>query len=180
MPSEGQQHVYGAQHPPNIKLIKELATSSSASNPSSSLSSTSNATTSSSHQATANSFLDFEKKTFDVWDLDDDYDVDNEFTFPISITDSEEVAKKIIKNHKESQEKSQQEINKQSSSSNLFSPNQSKNKSFSNGPGKALRQDNSTPTISTYSYESYKKYINNTNNKLSNESKKYRIVRINT
>jgi hypothetical protein len=51
-----------------------------------------------------------------------------------------------------------------------------KNKSFSNGPGKALRQDNSTPALSTYSYESYKKYINNANNKSTNDTKNIELL----
>ncbi len=53
------------------------------------------------------SFKDFEKKTLDVWDIDDDISEQNYFfdNHTISIPDSEEMARRIIKNHQESQEK---------------------------------------------------------------------------
>lgn len=53
-----------------------------------------------------NAFKDFEKKTIDAWDIDD-VDSDGSFlneNFHISLADSEEVAKKIIKNHRDQQQ----------------------------------------------------------------------------
>ena len=101
------------------------------SNPSSS------STNSSSHShsqpgTVVKAFRDYEKKTIDAWDIDEDESFSYNLAepFPISIADSEEVAKKIIKNHKETQEK----LN---SPQSLQKP-QVKNYS---GPGKALRQE---------------------------------------
>lgn len=140
MPLDGQQQIYGAQHPPNLKIIKELKA-----NP------TSNTTTYTSNNqpgTVVKAFRDFEKKTIDAWDIDDDesYSYNLADPFPISIADSEEVAKKIIKNHKETQEKMQS------------SPTLVKQvvKSYS-GPGKALRQDvgdNSPVTAITKTFKS--------------------------
>ena len=66
-------------------------------------SSVSSGATSASH---ASSFKDYEKKTFDVWDIDDDLIEYNQLVDPhlISIEDSEEMAKKVIKNHQEKQQ----------------------------------------------------------------------------
>ena len=68
---------------------------------------------------TSSSFKDYEKKTNDVWDIDDELDLHDEFnSFPISLVDSEEMAKKVIKKHQEKQSASNQATNK--SISNLF------------------------------------------------------------
>ncbi len=59
-----------------------------------------------------NAFKAFEKQTIDDWDIDNEddggdgggykaYNNLNEFYFPISVTDSEEMAKRIIRNHQE-------------------------------------------------------------------------------
>ncbi|CAF0751017.1 unnamed protein product [Brachionus calyciflorus] len=124
MPLDGQQQIYGAQHPPNLRIIKELK-----SNPTSSNSNTFNP-----HGqpgTVVKAFRDFEKKTIDAWDIDeDDFNFNPAEPFPISIVDSEEVAKKIIKTHKENQEKLQ-------SSPTLVKP---VSKTYT-GPGKALRQE---------------------------------------
>lgn len=89
-------------------------------------------------------FKDFEKKTIDAWDIDEDdcfnYRLNNSNEpFPISIADSEEVAKKVIKDHKENQEKlvtspGPKVDTRQGVSTNV--------RPLSNGPGKALRQEN--------------------------------------
>lgn len=119
MPSDGQQ-VYGAQHPPSIKLIKELK---------SSVPSSESGTLNSSNSHVS-SFKDYEKKTFDVWDIDHDVsEYSQTDSHLISIQESEEMAKKIIKDHQENQAK----LRLNSTLPNLIS---SKN----NGPGKALRQ----------------------------------------
>lgn len=54
------------------------------------------------------SFKDYEKKTCDVWDVDDDLtDYNQQLDSPnlISITDSEEMARRVIKNHQDNQER---------------------------------------------------------------------------
>lgn len=169
MPSDGQKSVYGAQHPPNIKLIKELnnLTATSTLSGVSSTTLINQSGSASNTGASGNSFRDFEKKTNDVWDLDDDDGLNDnlDFSFPISITDSEEVAKKIIKNHKENHEKLI--MTRKISAASLQSPN----KLLSNGPGKALRQENSVPLKSTSSHESSNKNsINNSNNDLNSKN----------
>lgn len=128
MPTDGQ-HVYGAQHPPSIKLIKELRSSATTSSSSSSVST-----------GQTSSFKDYEKKTFDVWDIDDESIEYNSIMNPnlISITDSEEMAKKVIKNHQENQEKSiTSSVTPTKKITNLSNTTP---KTMSNGPGKALRQ----------------------------------------
>ncbi|RMZ94923.1 TBC1 domain family member 22B [Brachionus plicatilis] len=119
MPFDGQQQVYGAQHPPNLKIIKELKSGSGSSN-SHSLPGT-----------VVKAFRDYEKKTIDAWDIDENECFNLTDPFQISITDSEEVAKKIIKNHKETQEKMQSSVSIGSKTTTKLSP----------GPGKALRQE---------------------------------------
>lgn len=115
MPTEGHQQVYGAQHPPNIKLIKELKSSTSTSTSASSASarvsgtsaSSSMSSSQSNHQGGSNStnfFKNFEKQTSDAWEFDEDdedLEPDVDYSFPISIPESEEVIKKVIKNHQE-------------------------------------------------------------------------------
>lgn len=129
MPLDGQQ-VYGAQHPPSIKLIKELQSTTSTMS-----------TTSSTAQGTSSSFKDYQKNTNDVWDIDDELDLhDDELnSFPISLADSEEMAKKVIKKHQEKLSASQQ----QPQHANKVIASQAAAK---NGPGKALRQSTTTTT----------------------------------
>jgi hypothetical protein len=112
----------------------------------------------SSSNTTGNTFKDFEKKTFDAWDIDEESSTYNlnslnlKYSIPIpSLLDSEEMAKNVIKNHKESQnQKKLSETNKSIESSPptaqvpITAPIcQDLSKKQGNGPGKALRQGNS-------------------------------------
>jgi hypothetical protein len=83
-----------------------------------------NSFTSSGSANVGNAFKDFEKKTIDAWDIDDN-DADPSSSraktthldeyFPISIADSEQVAKMIIKNHQDKQQSTPSAGNKTSS-----------------------------------------------------------------
>lgn len=76
-------------------------------------------------------FRDYEKKTIDAWDIDENECFNLADQFPISNIDSVEVAKKVIKDHKETQEKLQSSTSISSKTPTKASP----------GPGKAFRQD---------------------------------------
>lgn len=76
-------------------------------------------------------FRDYEKKTIDAWDIDENECFGLVDQFPISKIDSVEVAKKIIKDHKETQEKLQSSSSISSKTYTISSP----------GPGKAFRQE---------------------------------------
>ncbi len=106
-------------------------------------------------QQTTNAFKNFEKQTICDWDIVQDDLMPNtnlnEFYFPISIQDSEEVAKRIIKSHQEKNAKSDKnndyinELDNSISSSPLarksLSPKQNVLSKTISVPGKALRQE---------------------------------------
>jgi hypothetical protein len=100
--------------------------------------------------ATSRSFKDFEKKTLDVWDIDEDDLIENsiDYSLPISISDSEEVAKKVIQNHKENKKLLNNNKGPTNQSEKVKSPIITRKTSFNNGPGKALRQENHQTTAS--------------------------------
>lgn len=134
MPSDGQ-HVYGAQHPPSIKLIKELKGSAAA-----------NVTSELSEKPPASSFKDYENKTNDAWDIEEDVNWYSQLNEPhlISITDSEKMAKMVIQKHQATQEKLNTSTS--SPSKKIINSANLTPRPIGNGPGKALRQNNPSTT----------------------------------
>jgi len=154
------QHVYGAQHPPSIKLIRELTTQSSASGSTSGVG-VSSAATNAGSSGVPSSYRDYEKKTYDAWDIDDGDDEDglsgagngrmfdyyhhtaaSAHHLPISLADSDAVAKQIIRSHQEKQ-KSSASSSPSTPTTTTSSPSAVQSSSIISpkgpGPGKALR-----------------------------------------